>query len=288
MSDHPIVDAHLHLTDPARVRYPWMAGVPALLRPWSLADYDRLSEGLAVEAFVFVEVDAAPEDKSAEVRLVAEAAAADPRLKGMVAAVAMDRGEATEVALDQLAPEPLLRGVRDLIERHAGEPGWARRPSMIEGVRGLAARGLSFDLCLRHPQMRDAIALVAACPEVRFVLDHLGKPGIRAGLLNPWREDLTALARRPNVWCKVSGVVTEADHGAWTEEDVLPYLAHALSAFGEERVMFGGDWPVSELATRLPRWVTLVERAAAQWGARACDKLWRGNATAFYRLGGAP
>lgn len=286
MPDHPIVDAHLHLTDPARIRYPWMEGVPTLHRAWSLADYDALSGGLAVEAFVFVEVDAAPESKVEEVRLVIEAAA-DPRLRGMVSAVAMDEGEATEAALDVLAGEPLLRGVRDLIERHTGEPGWACRPAMIEGVRCLGARGLSFDLCLLHPQIRDAARLVAACPEVRFVLDHLGKPGIRAGLLDPWREDLAALARLPNVCCKVSGLVTEADHDRWTEEEVLPYLAHALSAFGEDRVMFGGDWPVSELATTLPRWVALVERAAAPWGSAAREKLWRGNATAFYRLGGA-
>jgi L-fuconolactonase len=280
--DLPIIDAHLHLTDPARLRYPWMEGVPKLNRPWSLADFDALSGGVPVAGMVFVEVDAHPDDKLAEADFVA--GLGDPRLLGMVAAVPMDRGEATAAALAAMRERPLLRGVRHLIQHHAATPGWACRPEMIEGVRTLAPLGLAFDLCLYHPQIRDATALVAACPEVTFVLDHIGKPGIRAGLIDDWRADLSALARLPNVLCKVSGVATEAEHAAWTEDQLLPYLTHAMNVFGADRVLYGGDWFVSELAIAYPRWVALVHRAALPFGSAFAEGLWHRNARAVYRL----
>ena len=284
MPDHPIIDAHVHLTDPARIAYPWMAGVPALRRPWAPPDFDRLSGGVTVEAMVFVEVDAAPADRMAEAQHVADLAATDARLQGMVASVEMDRGEATVAALDRMRGFPLLRGVRHLIEGHADTQGWAARPEMVEGVRLLAPHGLVFDLCLRHPQLTDATALVRACPDVTFVLDHIGKPGIRAGSMDPWRDDLRALAALPNVMCKISGVATEADHAKWTPEQLLPYINHALSVFGAERVMFGGDWPVSELAIRYASWVALVEEAVRPFGSAFAARLWSGTARAVYGL----
>ncbi len=283
MPDTPIIDAHLHLTDPARLRYPWMDAVPALHREWSLDDYDRRRGGVAVQAMVFVEVDVHPADRAAEVGFVTRTAAADPRLAAMVAAVAMDQGAATGAALDAL-PRPLVRGVRHLIQGHVATPGYACRPEMVAGVRMLGERGLGFDLCILHPQMRDATALVDACPGVTFILDHLGKPGIRAGLMDPWREDLRALAARPNVACKISGAVTEADHAGWTEAQVMPYLTHAMDVFGADRVMFGGDWPVSELATTYARWVALVEDAVRPFGSAFAERLWRGTARDIYRL----
>ncbi len=284
MPDHPIIDAHVHLTDPARISYPWMAQVPALQRTWSLADFDALKGATDVEAMLFVEVDAAWSDKLTEAEHVTGLAATDPRLQGMVAAVAIDRGAETEAALNRMQHFPLLRGIRHLIERNTGTPGWACRPEMIDGVRQLAARDLVFDLCLYHPQLPDVTKLVRACPDVTFVLDHIGKPGIRAGLIDPWRDDLRALAALPNVMCKISGAVTEADHDAWTEAEVLPYLTHALSVFGADRVMFGGDWPVSELATRYDRWVALVDRAVLPFGSSFAEGLWAKTARRIYRM----
>jgi L-fuconolactonase len=284
MPDHPIIDAHVHLTDPSQISYPWTADVPALQRPWSLADFDALKGDVTIDAMVFVEVDAAWTDKLTEAAFVTGLAATDHRLKAMVAAVAMDQGAKTEAALDAMQGYPLLRGIRHLIERHTDTAGWACRPAMIDGVRRLAKRGLVFDLCLHHPQLADATALVRACPDVTFVLDHIGKPGIRAGLIEPWRDDLRALAALPNVLCKISGVVTEADHRAWTEDALMPYLTHALSVFGADRVMFGGDWPVSELATRYDRWVALVDRAVRPFGASFAARLWAGTAREVYRF----
>jgi L-fuconolactonase len=283
MPDMPIIDTHLHLTDPDRLRYPWMADAPGLMRRWSLADYDAQCGGVAVQGMVFVEVDVHPDDQLAEAAFVDGIAAADPRLLAMVGAVRMDQGAATAAALAAMQ-RPILRGIRHLIQGHVATPGWACRPAMVEGVRLLAPFGLSFDICIRHPQMRDATALAAACPEVTFILDHLGKPGVAAGLLDPWRDDIAALAALPNVACKISGLVTEADHGRWTEDECLPYLTHALNVFGADRVMFGSDWFVSTLATTLPRWVALVDRAATPFGSAFAENLWHRNARRLYRL----
>ena len=285
MPDFPLVDAHLHLTDPGRLSYPWMRAVPRLDRPHLPADFRAALGGVAVEAAVFVEVDAAPEHQIAEARFIAEIARDDPLVRGMVVAVPLDAGAETRVRLTEAAAIPLARGVRQLIQTHADEPGWCLRDAFVEGVAALAPLDLSFDLCLYQPQLADATELVRRCPNVRFVLDHIGKPGTRAGLIEPWRRDIAALARLPNVWCKISGVATEADHAGWREAEIRPYLDHAINCFGFERVMFGGDWPVSELATRYARWVALVDAATARASLPEKRRLFRDNAVAFYRLG---
>ena len=281
LPDFPIIDAHLHLYDPARLSYPWMRDVPKLNTRHMPEDYRAATGRVEVEAAVFVEVDAAPDQKLAEARFVSDLAESEPFVAGIVAAIALDAGS-DELA--QARPLPKLRGIRNLIERHTEEPGWCLREDFVAGVQSLAAMDLSFDLCLKHPQLADATELVRRCPDVRFVLDHIGKPGIRDGLTEPWTQEMTALAALPNVWCKISGVVTEADHADWTEAEIAPYVAHALDAFGYERCMFGGDWPVSELATRYERWVALVDTMTQSATPVERRKLFRDTAIGFYRL----
>ncbi|MEO1105219.1 MAG: amidohydrolase family protein, partial [Pseudomonadota bacterium] len=186
--------------------------------------------------------------------------------------------------LEAYAAMPLARGVRRLIERHPDEPGWAVRPPFVAAVKSLASHGLSFDVCVKHGQMADAIALVRACPDVRFVLNHIGKPGIAAGLREPWWSQIKTLAAQPNIVCKISGAVTEADHADWTAEEVKPYIAHAIECFGFDRVMFGGDWPVSTLATTYPAWVALVDDVVSGVSDDEKRKLFRDNAISVYRL----
>jgi L-fuconolactonase len=284
MPDMPIIDSHLHLVDRGRISYPWLSRVPKLDRDWTLADYDRLTGGVPIEGMVFVEVDVAAGDRLAEVGLVEDAAKADPRLRAMVACVAMDEGAATEAGLDALRGRGIVRGVRHLIQDHVATPGWCLRPAFVDGVRMLPARRLSFDICIVHPQMEDAIQLVKACPEVTFIFDHIGKPGIKVDTITTWAEGMGRLAALPNVVCKISGVATEGDHTAWREDQALPYILHALHVFGADRVMFGGDWMVSELATSYARWVALVDRAVRPFGSAFAERLWRGTATEVYRL----
>src|SRR5258708_21696940 len=109
--------------------------------------------------------------------------------------------------------------------------------------------------------MGNTIKLVQQCPDVQFILDHIGKPDIKQHVTEPWRHELEILAGFPNVWCKMSGLVTEADHRLWTKEDLQPYIQHVLKCFGFGRVMYGGDWPVACQATEYPRWVETLEWA---------------------------
>jgi L-fuconolactonase len=284
MPAFPIIDAHVHIYDPGAVDYPWMPSVPLLNKPHLPADYDRLTTGVDVEAMVFVEVDAARGSHLKEAEWISRLAKTEKRIKAVVASAPMDLGVGVEKDLERLASLPLVRGVRQLIQSHAAEPGWCLRDGFVAAVKLLPKYHLSFDLCLYHPQLSDVIALVRRCPEVRFVLDHIAKPGIKSGLTEPWRRELLELSRFENVWCKISGVATEADHDSWTEAQLTPYIQHAIACFDFGRVMFGGDWPVSELATSYSRWVQLVDDVVARVSADEQQALYRGNATRFYGL----
>ena len=176
-----------------------------------------------------------------------------------------------------------VKAVRRLIEFEP-DVDFCLQPGFVEGVKLLAKYDLSFDICVKHFQLANAVELVRRCPDVRFVLDHIGKPPIRAGQFDPWRDDLRALAALPNVCCKISGVVTEADHDNWSREQLRPYLDHAIDAFGIDRVMFGSDWPVSELTHRYEEWVDIVEWTMSGSSEGEMRKLFRDNAISFYRL----
>jgi L-fuconolactonase len=135
--------------------------------------------------------------------------------------------------------------------------------------------------------MPNVLKMVRQCPEVRFVLDHIGKPGIKAGIIDPWRRHMKELAALPNVVCKISGVTTEADHKNWTREQLKPYIAHSIESFGFDRCMYGGDWHVSELAGSYPQWVEIVDWVIEGATPAEKRKLFRDNAIRDYRLGKA-
>ena len=285
MPDFPLVDAHVHLYDPDAVDYSWMRGAPLLNSLHGPAEYSAAIGDVAVEKLVFIEVNADPGAHLAEVAWVEAAAARDTRIAGIVASAPLEKGPAAvEADLAALARSPAVRNVRRLIQGHVDEPGWCLRPDFVAAVQLLPKYGLGFDICIYHPQMADAIELVRRCPEVSFILDHIGKPGIRDGLREPWWSQMRDLASLPNVICKISGVVTEADRAAWTYDQVAPYVAHAIECFGFDRVAFGGDWPVMETATRYPDWVAVVDRVTAGASAAELRKLYRDNAIAYYRL----
>jgi len=283
MPDYPIVDSHVHLADPKRFGYGWTRNAPSLNRQVLPQHLTKAAEPVTVDRFVFVEVDVDLPQHLAEAEWVADLARSDTRLAGMVAALPLERGKAIEAELDALRKHRILRGVRRLIQNQA-DPEFCIRPQFIEGLKLLAAHDLSFDICIFHHHLPNTIKMVRQCPEVRFVLDHIGKPGIKAGLVDPWRQHLKDLAAMPNVHCKISGVTTEADHKNWTREQLKPYIAHTIETFGFDRVMYGGDWHVSELAGTYPQWVEIVDWVVEGATAAEKRKLFRDNAIRFYRL----
>jgi L-fuconolactonase len=281
--DFPIVDSHVHLLEPARFGYSWTRNVPQLNRQVLPSDLTRAAAPVEIEQFVFVEVDVDFPQHLGEAAWVAEQAAADARLTGMVAALPLERGAAIEGELETLIEHDILRAIRRLIQTQP-DPEFCIRPDFIAGLKLLAPHDLAFDICILHHQMPNVIRMVRQCPEVRFVLDHIGKPGIKAGMFDPWREQLRELAAMPNVHCKISGVTTEADHKNWTREQLRPYIEHTIETFGFDRIMYGGDWHVSELAGSYPEWVDIVDWVTAGCTPEEKRKLFRDNAIAFYRL----
>ncbi|MGH6905752.1 MAG: amidohydrolase family protein [Geminicoccaceae bacterium] len=282
MPEFAIVDAHVHLYDPDVVRYGWMRGKPALAGPHGLAELDAARGPIEVRGVVWIEVGADPGQHPEEARGIAKRAERDPRIKGMVAHAPLEHGAAAAADIERLLAFARLKGIRRLLQDEPDD-AFCLRPAFIEGVRLLARHDLSFDICVYHRQLAGALELARRCPEVRFVLDHAGKPGIRDGLMEPWRSQITELAALPHVWCKISGLITEAGPG-WTREQLRPYLDHALEAFGFGRVMFGSDWPVSEQTHRYEEWVETVDQALAGASAAERRRLFCDNAIEFYRL----
>ena len=258
MPNFPIIDSHLHLWDPRQLTYPWLT--PPLNQAFLPRDFQAATAPVQVEAMVFVECGAAPDQALKEARWVQERA-----------------------HLEQLAAMKKARGARRIYQDEA-EAGFCLQPDFIAGVQALPDYGLSFDMCIRHKQLQASIALADACPNTMIVLDHIAKPNIVAGLMQPWADQILQLAKRENVLCKLSGVATEAGAN-WTADTLRPYLEVALQAFGPKRLMFGGDWPVSTLAISYPTWVQILDQLLSDLSQDEQRQIYRNTAHQFYRLG---
>jgi L-fuconolactonase len=278
-----IVDAHHHLWDTNRLHYTLFDSVPALRRPYSAADFDPVAKQQHVIGSVCVEAASAGADGWQETIWLLEQARSSPVVSKIVAWAAIEKPDLHKY-LEPLSKTggQTIAGIRRSFEFES--PEFPKSPAVIAGIRTTAHYGYSFDLVLFHQSLPSAIRLVESCPDAQFVLDHLGKPRVREGIQHPWREQIAELARLPNVVCKISGLPTEADPASWTKEQLKPYIDHTIECFGWDRVLFGSDWPVCNLARRYDAWLN-----AAQWatlGASESDrrKLFAENAKRVYRF----
>lgn len=242
---------------------------PQLQRRFGPEDYQAGRHEIG--GMIFVQADCRDDQALDEAAWVSELAASDARIRGIVAYAPVHLGAKASDAIAAVATVPGVVGVRRLLQ---DEPeSLLRDPTLAEGIRLLVEHRLTFDLCIRHHQLRAARELVAACPEVTFVLDHLGKPRE----LDPWRKDIAQLAAAGDVYCKLSGLATEV-----ASRDFSLYLAHALEVFGPRRCMTGSDWPVVTLATTVEAWFDVVVGAVAQVSAADREAVLQGTACAVY------
>lgn len=243
-----LIDTHLHLIDLDRFSYPWLARVPALNQTITLGQYRCQAGPLGVDTALHMEVDVAEAD------IAAETAWAGGLGGPIVGTVAACRPEQADFAaqLDRLSALEGVRGVRRILHTEPDELG--RSALFADNLRMLSSRQLSFDLCLLARQLPIGIRLADACPEVQFILDHCGVPDIAGQGLDPWRAHIIELARRPNVACKISGIVAYAGPD-WTVEDLRPYVEHCIESFGWQRVVWGSDFPVCTLTASLQLWI---------------------------------
>lgn len=274
-----VLDAHVHFWDRTRFRYAWLDDVPPELAPDFGPDELRVAAP-ALSGAVFVQADCRAEQSLAEARWVSGLAAAGAPVRAIVAHAPLEAD--SRDALIALSGVPGVRGIRRLLQDEGA--GFALQPAFVAGVQRLAEFSFSFDLCIRSHQLAEVTELVSRCPDVAFVLDHLGKPVVSAEGLGRWEADLAALAELPNVSCKLSGLLGEAPAELRTAADLAPWIDHALAVFGPDRCMFGSDWPVLDLFGDYAGWLDLMTTATAALPPDDRAAVFAGTAHRVYRI----
>ena len=272
-----LIDSHQHFWRYSPAEYDWIdESMAAIRRDFLPEDLKREMDASGFHASVVVQVRQTLE----ETRWLLELARAHPFVAGVVGWVNL-QSPTIEEDLAQVS-DPLLVGFRHIVQAEPDD--FMARPEFQRGIAALTARDLPYDVLVYARQIAAADALVSRHPNQRFLLDHLGKPDIRGGHYGDWRRDFDRLAARPNVWCKLSGLVTEAHWLRWTPGQLRPYLDHALEAFGPGRLMVGSDWPVCTLAATYGETMAVVIDALNEYSADERAQVLSGTARAFWNL----
>ncbi|MFD7453800.1 amidohydrolase family protein [Kitasatospora sp. NPDC059827] len=282
-----LIDAHHHLWDLAERPQAWLdePGLESIRRTFTPDDLRATATGTVAGRRLHrtVAVQCVPDVPETEDLLAL--AAREPLIAAVVGWADLT-SPAVGDQLDRLLAGPggeHLRSLRHLVQGET-DPEWLQRPDVERGLAAIRDRGLGYDVLVRSHQLDQASRLAERLPDLPLVLDHAGKPDIARGELGEWEQRLRRLAAHPQVVCKVSGLITEADHHAWTTADLRPVWDVLLSAFGPERLMFGSDWPVANLAGGWNRWAETVDELLDGCSADETSAVLAGTATAFYRL----
>jgi len=275
-----IVDAHHHFWDLGRLAYAWIpANDPVLGRSYGPADLEPALAAAGVGCTVLVQAHAS----LAETRWMLELAATHTFIAGVVGWADLT-DPSVGAALDLFAAHPRRVGVR-FTAADDGRTPWMARADVRRGLAELEKRELSLDLLIRPTHLPHLPRLAAGFPELRMVIDHLAKPPIARDMTAGWLEGIRAAAACPNIFCKLSGLVTEADPAHRRAADLEPYLGAALEAFGPDRLMFGSDWPLCLKAGAYGQVIAAWRQALGPLSEREAAAVWGGSARRFYRLG---
>jgi L-fuconolactonase len=275
------IDAHQHFWVYRPDEYPWITDRLAALRRDFLPEHlAPLRTAAAIDGSIAVQARQSLEES----RWLLGLAERHPSVLGVVGWVDLC-SDAVDEPLRELSGHPKFVGVRHVVQDEPDDR-FLLRPDFLRGVGRLRAFGLTYDLLIYPRQLPAALPFVRHFPDQPIVLDHLAKPAVTGGGLSPWREQVRELARAPNVCCKLSGLVTEADWLRWRAEDFRPYLDVALEAFGEDRLMFGSDWPVCLLAAGYEQVSEIIARFTEGLGETARQKIFGDSAARFYGIGG--
>jgi L-fuconolactonase len=276
------IDAHQHFWNYSTTEYGWIDDAMSLIRRDFLpSELAKEINDVGIDGVVSVQA----RQKLEETRWLLAMAAQNDFIRGVVGWIPLPDPNVQGV-LESLAAEPKLRAVRHQAQ---SEPdGYLLRKDFNSGVSVLRELGIAYDLLIYEHQLPEAILFVDQHPQQVFVLDHLAKPRVRDQLLDPWRKNLRDLARRENVFCKISGLVTEADFTAWSVAQLRPYFETALEVFGPARLMFGTDWPVCLVACSYRQWYDVVGQLSGSLSPEEKANLFGGTATRAYRLAPGP
>ena len=273
------IDAHHHLWRYSTAQYGWISeAMPQLRRDFLSRELDEALHEGQMEGAVAVQARQTIEETNWLLAL----ATASPRMLGVVGWAPIASPEFAGM-LEELAAQPKLKGLRHIIQDEPNDD-FILGHDFNAGIALLKNTGLVYDVLIFEKHLPQTIKFVDRHAQQRFVLDHIAKPRIKAGLLSPWQENIRELARRPNVYCKLSGMLTEADWQHWTPETLRPYVETVLEAFGPQRLMFGSDWPVCLLAASYKKWAQTVEELIASLSVNEKQRVMGGTADEVYRL----
>jgi L-fuconolactonase len=275
-----MIDSHHHLWKYSAAEYDWISPqMQALRRDFLPEDLERVMHHFGIEGTVAVQARQTLEETSWLLQL----ADGHPLIRGIVGWVPLTDGAGVKKHLEKFAANPKLRGVRHVVQDEPDARFLLRR-DFNEGVRELRAFELRYDILIFERHLPAAIEFVDRHPNQIFILDHIAKPRIKEKVLSPWDRNMRELAKRRNVYCKLSGMVTEADPARWTAESLQPYIDVALGAFGPARLMYGSDWPVMLLASEYARWFGTVQNAIAKLSKSEQARIMGGTAAEAYGL----
>lgn len=271
-----ILDTHLHLIYPDRFSYPWLPNYPTLNKPWHIADYFAEAVPLGIESALHMEVDTAEADMLAESEFVLTL----PRIAGAIAACRPENMAFVD-QIERLSEHAHIKGVRRIL--HQAPDDLSQSDLFVENIRHLPDYDLSFDLCVRADQLPIGQMLVERAPDVTFILDHCGVPDVTGAGLDPWRENIRAISKLPNLNAKISGIVAYSGPD-WTVETIRPYVEHMIECFGWDRVVWGSDHPVVTLTGNLTRWVEATREIIKGASADEQARLLHRNAERIYKV----
>ena len=274
-----LVDSHQHFWQVGRFAYPWMTPeVEVLYQEYLPPALEPILKRCGVEKTILVQASNSLE----ETRWLLSLADHYPFIAGVVGWVDL-MGKDVGRQLDEFVTHTKFKGVRHLVESEP-EDDWLIQPSVLAGLRTLSAYGVSYDLSVHTRHLKYAKIVAESCPELRLVIDHMAKPPIARNELAEWAREIKELAAYSNIWCKLSGLVTEAKWADWSVEDLKPFVNTALEYFGPHRVMFGSDWPVCLLAASYDRVLEAFQLLLAELSDEDRECIFSKNATEFYRI----
>ena len=276
------IDTHQHLIYPERFSYDWIAGIPALAgQPFRIKEYRAAAEGCGITESIFMEVDVPDKESVSEAAFFCSLAENPAnQISGVIAACRPENTDMTPQL--EATVHPRLVGYRRVLHTQPDE--LSTTPLFRENVSSFGRAGLTFDLCVLPRQLAIGAALIDACPDTRFILDHCGVPDIASGDLTFWREQLREISQRPNLACKISGIIAYASGDQIDAENLRPVVEHAIDCFGWDRVVWGSDWPVCNLTRDLTTWTRLLDEILAGCSADELTRFYHGNARGIYHL----
>ena len=274
-----IIDTHHHLWNYNPVEFDWIDDEMAAIRKSFLpADLQATLANTGVEGVVTVQARQSLEETNWLLKLASE----NDFIKGVVGWVPL-ADESIQQILEEYKSSPWLKGVRHVVQGEP-DPEFILGKDFNKGISLLKNYNLVYDILIFEHQLANTIRFVDQHPEQQFVVDHIAKPKIKKNELEPWAKNVKELAKRENVSCKISGMVTEADYKLWTEEQLNPYFETILEAFGSSRLLFGSDWPVCLVATNYSNWLDLVKKTISNFSKEEQDFILYKNAQRIYNI----